>query len=67
VVSTTSFDHWADQRAGLVQCARVRRGGSLENSDHHLLAVWAAGCAMHALDFFEEARQTTTVRVRPSN
>jgi ubiquinone/menaquinone biosynthesis C-methylase UbiE len=23
VVSTTSFDHWADQRAGLVQCARV--------------------------------------------
>jgi len=23
VVSTTSFDHWADQRAGLAQCARV--------------------------------------------
>ena len=23
VVSTTSFDHWADQRTGLVQCARV--------------------------------------------
>jgi ubiquinone/menaquinone biosynthesis C-methylase UbiE len=23
VVSTTSFDHWADQRAGLVECARV--------------------------------------------
>jgi ubiquinone/menaquinone biosynthesis C-methylase UbiE len=23
VVSTTSFDHWGDQRAGLVECARV--------------------------------------------
>jgi ubiquinone/menaquinone biosynthesis C-methylase UbiE len=23
VVSTTSFDHWADQQAGLAQCARV--------------------------------------------
>ena len=23
VVSTTSFDHWTDQRAGLAQCARV--------------------------------------------
>ncbi|HEY6494594.1 MAG TPA: class I SAM-dependent methyltransferase [Trebonia sp.] len=23
VVSATSFDHWADQRAGLAQCARV--------------------------------------------
>ena len=23
VVSTTSFDHWADQRAGLAECARV--------------------------------------------
>lgn len=27
VVSTTSFDHWADQRAGLVECARVLRPG----------------------------------------
>jgi ubiquinone/menaquinone biosynthesis C-methylase UbiE len=23
VTSTTSFDHWADRRAGLVECARV--------------------------------------------
>lgn len=23
VISTTSFDHWADQRAGLAECARV--------------------------------------------
>jgi ubiquinone/menaquinone biosynthesis C-methylase UbiE len=27
VVSTTSFDHWADQRAGLAQCARVLAPG----------------------------------------
>jgi ubiquinone/menaquinone biosynthesis C-methylase UbiE len=27
VVSTTSFDHWRDQRAGLAQCARVLRPG----------------------------------------
>jgi ubiquinone/menaquinone biosynthesis C-methylase UbiE len=30
VVSTTSFDHWADQRAGLTECARVMvPGGTL--------------------------------------
>lgn len=30
VVSTTSFDHWTDQQAGLVECARVlRQGGHL--------------------------------------
>lgn len=27
VVSTTSFDHWADQPAGLAQCARVLAPG----------------------------------------
>jgi ubiquinone/menaquinone biosynthesis C-methylase UbiE len=27
VVSTTSFDHWADQQAGLRQCARVMAPG----------------------------------------
>ena len=27
VVSTTSFDHWADQRAGLRECARVLAAG----------------------------------------
>ncbi len=25
IVSTTSFDHWTDQQAGLVECARVLR------------------------------------------
>jgi len=34
VVSTTSFDHWADQRAGLAECARVLvPGGSLVVAD----------------------------------
>lgn len=34
----------------------VRRGGTLQDSDHHLLAVWAAGCAEHVLHLFEETR-----------
>jgi hypothetical protein len=32
----------------------VRRGGTLLDSDHHLLAVWAADCAQHVLHLFEE-------------
>ncbi len=34
----------------------VRRGGTLEDADHHLLALWAADCAEHVLDLFERAR-----------
>jgi hypothetical protein len=34
----------------------VRRGGSLQDSDHHLLAVWAADCAQHVLHLFEEVQ-----------
>lgn len=34
----------------------VRRGGSLQDSDHHLLALWAADCAQHVLHLFEETR-----------
>jgi len=34
IVSTTSFDHWADQRAGLLECARVLApGGHLVLAD----------------------------------
>ena len=33
----------------------VRRGGTLEDADHRLLAVWAAACAEHVLHFFEQA------------
>jgi ubiquinone/menaquinone biosynthesis C-methylase UbiE len=39
VVSTTSFDHWADQRAGLGECARVLApGGWLVLTD--LFSAW---------------------------
>ena len=34
----------------------IRRGGTLTDSDHQLLAVWAASCAEHVLDRFESAR-----------
>ena len=30
----------------------VRRGGSLEDAQHRLLAAWAADCAEHVLDCF---------------
>jgi hypothetical protein len=32
----------------------VRRGGTLQDADHRLLAIWAADCARHVLHFFEE-------------
>lgn len=31
----------------------VRRGGTLTDDDHHLLALWAADCAEHVLPLFE--------------
>jgi hypothetical protein len=34
----------------------VRRGGTLQDDDHHLLAVWAADCAQHVLHLFEEVQ-----------
>ena len=34
----------------------VRRGGTLQDDDHRLLAVWAANCAEHVLHHFEQAR-----------
>jgi Imm-5 like putative immunity protein len=34
----------------------VRRGGTLSDPDHQLLALWAASCAEHVLDFFASAR-----------
>lgn len=33
----------------------VRRGGSLTDDDHRLLALWAAGCAERVLPLFERA------------
>ena len=34
----------------------IRRGGTLTDADHQLLAVWAAACAEHVLGFFESVR-----------
>lgn len=34
----------------------IRRGGTLTDSDHQLLALWAASCAAHGLDLFESAQ-----------
>jgi hypothetical protein len=35
----------------------VRRGGTLRDDDHRLLAMWAADCAEHVLHHFEQARR----------
>ncbi len=34
----------------------IRRGGTLTDENHHLLAFWAAACAEHVLGLFEIAR-----------
>jgi hypothetical protein len=34
----------------------IRRGGTLTDPDHHLLALWAASCAEHVLELFESVR-----------
>lgn len=34
----------------------VRRGGSLQDDDHRLLAMWAADCAQQVLHHFGQAR-----------
>jgi thymidine phosphorylase len=34
----------------------IRRGGTLTDRDHHLLALWAALCAEHVLNFFESSQ-----------
>ena len=45
----------------------IRRGGTLTDADHQLLALWAAACAEHVLDLFESARPETRARVRQSS
>lgn len=32
----------------------IRRGGTLTDADHQLLALWAASCAEHVLHLFEQ-------------
>ena len=34
----------------------IRRGGTLTDADHQLLAAWAADCAEHVLRLFEDER-----------
>jgi hypothetical protein len=34
----------------------IRRGGTLTDADHQLLALWAATCAEHVLHLFEAAQ-----------
>ncbi len=34
----------------------IRRGGTLTDSDHQLLALWAATCAEHTLHLFESTQ-----------
>lgn len=34
----------------------IRRGGSLTDDDHRLLALWAAACAEHVLPLFEAVK-----------
>lgn len=41
----------------------LRRGGTLDDSTHHLLAIWSADCAARVLDLFEREHPGDT-RVR---
>ena len=38
----------------------IRRGGTLTDADHRLLALWAAQCAEHVVHFFEEGQPSDT-------
>src|SRR3954452_14448486 len=38
----------------------TRRGGTLTDTDHHLLALWAASCAEHVLPLFAAVRPDDT-------
>ncbi len=38
----------------------IRRGGTLTDDSHQLLALWAAECAEHVLHFFEDEQPSDT-------
>ena len=38
----------------------IRRGGTLTDTDHQLLALWGAQCAEHVLQFFEDGQPADT-------
>jgi ubiquinone/menaquinone biosynthesis C-methylase UbiE len=58
VVSTTSFDHWADQLAGLAECARVLRVGG-----HLVLADQVSNWLLPSLLVGRRGRARTVGRV----
>jgi ubiquinone/menaquinone biosynthesis C-methylase UbiE len=67
VVSTTSFDHWADQRAGLAECAPVlASGGRLVLADQFsvLLPTLLAGRRDKARTRRRAARLVTAAGLR---
>src|SRR6185312_4212809 len=45
----------------------IRRGGTLTDADHHLLALWAASCAEHVLVSLSRLSLRTLGRVRRSS
>jgi hypothetical protein len=54
---------WVHERCSMIlpkdrdpRFITIRRGGTLTDSDHHLLALWAAACAEHVLHLFESAK-----------
>jgi ubiquinone/menaquinone biosynthesis C-methylase UbiE len=48
VISTTSFDHWRDQRAGLTECARaLAPGGHLVLTDQFSAWLWPTLLTSH--------------------
>ena len=60
VVSMTSFDHWADQRAGLAECARVLApGGCLVLADLFSVLGAAADPANRTADKARTRRRAT--------
>ena len=63
---TADASRWADARrtsVGMIlpkdrdpRFITIRCGGTLQDSDHRLLALWAADCAEHVLPLFEAAQ-----------
>jgi hypothetical protein len=57
------WNHCAEKRYAMIlpkirdpRFITLRRGGTLTDADHHLLALWAAVCAEHVLPLFETVR-----------